>query len=252
MIPDHPHLRAFLYALQFLTRIPVPAMPPPEREDHARAALYYPVVGALLGLLMVLLAWLLQPADGMLVAALLLLAWIILTGALHLDGLADSADAWLGGIGDIDKTHRILKDPLVGTAGVVAVACIMLIKYSALYVLIKQEHYISLLLAPALGRGLVLLLFTTTDYVRKQGLASAVIGGLNGRAALLGLIPLMMIAAWASLPALLGLLLIFAALRKLMIVRLGGCTGDTAGASVEIGEAAWIWLSALLISWAGS
>lgn len=237
--------RSFLIALQFLTRVPTPAMAAPTPLELSRAALYYPLVGLLIGALMLVTARLLANQDPLLVAALLLGMWVILTGALHLDGLADSADAWLGGQDNPDRTHEILKDPLVGTAGVVAIFIILLFKYIGLYALLKQHNYIVVLLAPVLGRGFILLLFTTTNYVRKHGLASDMVAGLNGRAALLGLLFVMLISLWYAPLAVLVIVLTFIALRKLMIQRLGGCTGDTAGATVEITEALWLFFAAL-------
>jgi adenosylcobinamide-GDP ribazoletransferase len=239
------HIRAFLYALQFLTRIPVPITTAPDTDDQSRAALYYPVIGLLIGLLLASIVYLFNAREPLLLSAVLVVIWAAITGGLHLDGLADSADAWLGGFGSLDKTHDILKDPLLSAAGAVAVFCILLIKYSALYILIKQQHYLIIAMAPLLGRSLILLLFITTDYVRKQGLAAAVVDGLNGRAALIGLIPVALIAAWFSIAGIIATLLVFIALRKMMIKRLNGCTGDTAGASVEIEEAIWLCATAL-------
>lgn len=240
-----PAARAFLIALQFLTRIPTPAMTAPTSSELSRAALFYPIVGLLIGALMLVTAGLLVNQDPMLVAVLLLSMWVMLTGALHLDGLADSADAWLGGQGNPQRTHEILKDPLVGTAGVVAIFLILLFKYIALYSLLKQHNHIIVLLAPVLGRSFILLLFTSTDYVRKQGLASDVVAGLNGRAALLGLLLVLLISLWYAPFAVVAIVLTFIALRRLMIQRLGGCTGDTAGATVEITEAIWLFCAAL-------
>lgn len=244
-MPYQYHLQAFLYAVQFLTRVPVTLAEAPSEQDQARAALYYPLVGLLIGCLLALLAALLPTDKAILAAVVLLLAWSLLTGALHLDGLADSADAWLGGSGDTNKTHRILKDPLVGTAGVVAVGIILLLKYSALTILIKQQDYGVILLAPVLGRSLVLLLFVTTPYVHQQGLAAAVTRRLNAEAAILGLVPVAILAAWLSPIGLLFTAVIFLALRRIMIRRIGGCTGDTAGATLEAGEAFWLLGAAL-------
>lgn len=240
-----PAVRAFLIAIQFLTRIPTPAMAAPTPAELSRAALYYPLVGLLIGALMIGTAAIFANQDPMLLAVLLLGLWVMLTGALHLDGLADSADAWLGGQGNRKRTHEILKDPLVGTAGVVVVFIILLFKYISLYALLKQHNYIIVLLAPVLGRSFILLLFTSTDYVRKQGLASDVVSGLNGQAALMSLIAILLLSTWYSPLAVLIIILIFIALRKLMIHRLGGCTGDTAGATVEITEAFWLFGAAL-------
>jgi adenosylcobinamide-GDP ribazoletransferase len=243
---NQPHIRAFLFSIQFLSRIPIPAISAPNADDQSRAALYYPVVGLLIGLLMVCIVILLASSEPLLVSAIVVVFWAIITGALHIDGLADSADAWLGGAGDVNKTHAILKDPLLGTAGATAIVCILLIKYSALLALIKQDNYAIIMLAPVIGRAMILLLFCSTDYVRKQGLASAVIKGLNSRVALIGLTITLLIAAWFSLPGVIAVLLVFLALRNIMIKRLGGCTGDTAGATVEITEASWLLAAALV------
>lgn len=243
---NQPHIRAFLFALQFLTRIPVPNMAAPNTDDQARAALYYPVVGLVIGVLLVSIAYLFAGSEPLLLSGVLVVFWVTITGALHIDGLADSADAWLGGIGDINKTHAILKDPLLGTAGTVSIVCIILLKYSALYALINQQNYMAILFAPIIGRGFILLLFITTDYIRKDGLAADVVKGLNGRAALIGFIFVLLIAAWYSISGVIAVLLVFSALRKMMIQRLGGCTGDTAGASVEITETIWLCVAALI------
>ena len=89
-------MRAFWLALQFLTRLPAPRMTEHTAEDRGRSVLYYPVVGLLIGAVLTAFLFLLADVNPGLRAALLLLVWVLLTGALHLDGLADSADAWLG------------------------------------------------------------------------------------------------------------------------------------------------------------
>lgn len=240
-----PFVRAYLIALQFLTRIPTPVMAAPTPSELSRAALFYPVIGLTIGSLMLVITGLLSNKDPVLVSGLLLGVWVALTGALHLDGLADSADAWLGGLDNRQRTHAILKDPLVGTAGVVVIIVILLFKYIGLYSLLKQHNYIVILLAPVLGRCFILLLFTTTDYVRRHGLASDVIAGLNGRAALIGVLLVLLLSLWSAPFAVIAIVLTFIALRKMMIQRLGGCTGDTAGATVEITEAIWLFCAAL-------
>ncbi len=237
-----------LIAVQFLTSLPVrlPGMPSP--EQLGRSLLWYPVVGLLIGLLLYGLDALLSGAPLLLHAALLLAAWVALSGALHLDGLADSADAWLGGFGDRERTLSIMKDPRSGPIAVVTLALVLLLKFAALVALLEQQHASALLLAPWLARGLLPLLFMTTPYVRAGGLGQALaehlprqrlplVLAMHALAMLLfGLSALVMVAAG---------LLIFAWLRRRMIARLGGTTGDTAGAMVELVECAAIVLVAL-------
>lgn len=162
-----------LIALQFLTSLPIrlPAMPEPEQQG--RSLLYYPVVGLLLGALLCLAAFVLDGAPPLLQAALLLTLWAALTGGLHLDGLADSADAWLGGFGDRERTLQIMKDPRSGPVAVVVLVLLLLLKLAALLALLQAQHYVALLLAPLLGRAALLALFLGTPYVRPNGLGHA-------------------------------------------------------------------------------
>ena len=139
-----------------------------------RSALYYPLVGLVIGVLLCVFPLLLPNASPLILAAVVTVLWAMITGGLHLDGVADSADAWLGGSGDEEKTHRILKDPVVGAAGVIAIVAVMLLKYAALVVLLEQQLWWMIVFAPVLGRASVLLLFLTTPYVRLGGLGNAV------------------------------------------------------------------------------
>lgn len=232
--------RAFLVALQFLTRLPVRLGAAPTPEQRGRSLLFYPVVGALIGLLLWGLARLSAGADPLLAAALLLAAWVALTGALHIDGLADSADAWLGG-GDAQRTLAIMKDPRSGPAGVAAVVLTLLVKCAALAALLRTGAWPALLVAPVIARTAVIGLFLTTHYVRAEGLGSDLARHLPSGPGWL-VVALVAIA----LPALCGyrgLRMLLAAvaagwlLRRLMVRRIGGTTGDTAGALIEVVEA---------------
>ena len=112
-----------------------------------------------------------------------LAAWVLLTGGLHLDGLADSADAWLGGLGDMEKTHRILKDPLVGAAGVIALISILLLKFVSLLILLENGAWLAILLV---GEERVTLLHftdTLTIALRCDGAARlfAALDAFDGR-----------------------------------------------------------------------
>src|SRR5690606_32208859 len=116
-----------------------------------RSLLFYPLVGGLFGVLLLAFNALLDGAPLMLHAALLLTAWVLLSGGLHLDGLADSADAWLGGFGDRERTLTIMKDPRSGPIAVVTLVLVLLLKFSALLALIENNQPLGLLLAPLIG-----------------------------------------------------------------------------------------------------
>jgi adenosylcobinamide-GDP ribazoletransferase len=242
---------AFLIALQFLTRLPISLPGMPTSAACGRSLLYYPLVGLLLGAVLLLAQWALQGTAPVLQAALLLILWVGLTGGLHLDGLADSADAWAGGFGDRERTLSIMQDPRSGPIAVVVLVLLLLLKFSALLTLIQADQPLALLLAPWIARGLLPLLFLSTPYVRPGGLGALLATHLPRRELpwwLAGhILLLILFSCWGGLLALLAALLLFVGLRRLMCQRLGGTTGDTAGALVELTEAAVLLLLALSI-----
>lgn len=241
----------FWIALQFLSSLPVrlPGMPTP--NEMGRSLLFYPVVGLLFGLLLWLASHLLQGAPAPLHAALLLTLWVLLSGALHLDGLADSADAWLGGFGDRERTLQIMKDPRSGPIAVVVLVLVLLLKFCALWVLVERGAGGWLVLAPVVGRAAMLGLFMTTPYVRQGGLGAALAEHLPRKAAgwvLLGsVLACMGLGGSPGVSMLLLSLGVFLWLRRLMCKRLGGTTGDTAGAMVELLELAVVVGLALMV-----
>ncbi|MBB2495149.1 adenosylcobinamide-GDP ribazoletransferase [Aquipseudomonas ullengensis] len=240
---------ALLIALQFLTRLPVRLPGMPQAADIGRSLLWYPLVGLLIGGLLLALHLLLGSAPLLLHAALLLAAWVALSGGLHLDGLADTADAWVGGYGDRERTLTIMKDPRSGPIAVVVLVLLLLLKFAALVALLQAGQWAALLLAPWLGRSLLPLLFLTTPYVRAGGLGEALSQHLPRQQLplLLAVNGLAMLAfGWSVLAAILAALLAFYLLRRAFVARLGGTTGDTAGALLELAECAVLVALALL------
>lgn len=237
-------------ALQFLSSLPVRLPGMPEPRQIGRSLLYYPLVGLLFGVVLWLASHLLQGTAAPLHAALLLTLWVMLSGALHLDGLADSADAWLGGFGDRERTLRIMKDPRSGPIAVVTLVLVLLLKFCALWVLVEQGAGASLVLAPVVGRAALLGLFMGTPYVRPGGLGQALADHLPKAAAAWVLagtsLTAVLLGGWQVLEVLLLAVLVFAWGRRLMCRRLGGTTGDTAGALLELVELAVVLGLALL------
>jgi len=234
-------LNNFLIAVQFLTRFPLKFNLDWQDKKVAASLLWYPLVGALIGAVLILFISLFSAQQAMLCATLTLSVWVLITGGLHLDGLADSADAWLGSHGNKQRALEIMKDPRAGPIAVVVLVLILLIKFSALYSLINTDKVLLLLIAPALARSVPLLLFLTTPYVREQGLGSAMAAHLPQRESIIVLI-LMALSLIFLYGLISGFLLmaivvfVLYGLRYLMVKLLGGMTGDTIGASIEIIE----------------
>lgn len=230
-----------LIALQFLTRLPVRLWRIPSAEENGRSLLWYPLVGLLLGVALLLGHGLLGGVSVWLQAALLLTIWVWLSGGLHLDGLADTADAWVGGYGDRERTLAIMKDPACGPIGVISLVLLLLLKLTALVALLQAGQWGALVLAPWLGRWVLPLLLYSTPYVRPGGLGQVLVEHMPRRSLplLLGVHALaMLLFGWMGLLALVVALMVLLVLRHYLCQHLGGTTGDTAGALVELVETA--------------
>ena len=245
-------LERFWFAMQFLTRLPVPAgRPMPDAQGEGEAVLYYPLVGLVIGGVLWLLQLLLQGGDPQLVAALLLLVWVAITGALHLDGLGDLADAWIGGQGERQRTLEIMQDPRSGPAAIAALVVLLLVKFAALTTLLEAEASLALLLAPLIGRALLVAALRFLPYARADGMGALAASHLPAdRAervlAAVALVPLLLFG-WSGLFLVVVVVLLFLLLRTLLLERLGGITGDAAGALCELGEAATLVVLALIL-----
>lgn len=240
-------MNAFLLALQFLTRIPIPFAVEPTPKNLGDSVLYYPLIGAIIGFFLFAAAHLLADVDTLLSAALILTLWIGLTGGLHLDGIADCVDGWIGGQGNIEKSLHIMKDPNAGPMGVTALVLLLLLKYAALTVLLNNNALSILLIAPIIGRASVLFLMISTNYIRANGLAETMIKNLpRNKATVIVLIVIILYILIANIWSTLLLTLFACFLRHLFISLFNGITGDMLGASVELNGLAILLIAALL------
>ena len=243
-------LRSALIAVQFLTCFPIRLEPPPVGREVGLSLLWYPAVGLLLGLLLWVAAVPLGAIAAPLAAAMVLTVWVAGTGALHLDGLADTADAWIGGRGDRERTLAIMKDPYSGPVAVAAVVCLLLLKFGALSALRSARVTASwsdlrfacgCILPPLVARAAVPLLFAHTPYVRAEGIGAELAqyqsrSGDRWVAALTGLAVIVVCGRY-GLVATVAAAMVYLVMRRAFIHRLCGMTGDCVGAMIEVIEA---------------
>lgn len=242
-------IRLFLIAAQFLTRFPLGRLSVTSTNEVGRSAVYYPLVGLVLGAALALIAAACAArVSPLLAAAMTLAAWMAATGGLHLDGLADSVDAWACG-GDRERMLAVMKDPNCGPAAVSAIVAVLMLKFAAMATLIEHGGWLMIAMAPMLARACAVALFLTTPYVRPGGLGSAIAENMprgQGWAALGATAGIALLAGgMGACAALGGSAAAMAAARRAMIGRVGGATGDTAGAVIEITEMAALVAAAL-------
>lgn len=240
------NMRSFALALQFLTRLPVPWRFSVCDADWGRSVLYYPLVGLVLGGLLLAAAVVLQAAPYQIQAAIILTVWVLLTGGLHLDGLADCADAWAGGLGDKQRSLAIMKDPAAGPSAVVLLVLVLLLKWTAIVQLLKAGQLTILLLTPVLGRLAILAMMLSTPYIRVEGLGEKMQQHLPVQVAIVVLSGGLLVLAWLlNITAVIVAAAVFFIIRWLAVKRLEGTTGDVYGATVELVEVSVLTVSNL-------
>lgn len=225
-------MKGFIIAAQFLTRIPLPVVQA-DAAAFARSMRWFPAVGLLIGALLYGAAMLTGGMDPWVAALALLTIWIAVTGALHLDGLSDLADAIGAGHRDPARFRAVLADPHVGSFGVVTIVLQLLAKLVLLHTLLANHDPLPLLAIPAAAR-LAPLIWTRWLPPLHSGLAAHFVESITLRHILLWLIPLG-IAVWFLPPLSVAPLLIL--LYGLWLKRrVGGVSGDCHGAGIELIE----------------
>lgn len=233
-------LKNFTTAVQFLTIFTLNKKHEVGENDLARSMVYFPLVGFALGFILVNadkgLLWMFPHA---IVNAMLIVILVLLTRALHIDGLADTMDGLMGGYDSKSRLH-IMKDSRIGTAGVIGIVLLLLIKYLALNNLFSGSKVEALLTAPLLARWSQTLMVYKANYGREKGMGGAFVGHLRGSnmiaafAIALGLA--IWVNGWTALYLVAGVLVFTLLGRWYLVKQLGGVTGDAIGAVSELNE----------------
>lgn len=236
-------MRGLILALQFLTRLPMPPLKDFRAEEQAGCVVWFPLAGLLVGLLVAAAVWLGARIDPWLGALLGLAVWVGVTGALHLDGLADLADALGAAHRDRERLLAVLADPHLGVFGAVALFMQLLAKLVLLMLLARAETgletgletFLAVALIPAWARWGVLI-WTRLPSI-KPGLGER-FGWRAATSVTLFWGALLILASATVAPALLIAPLAAAGWFAYLHRKLGGMTGDALGAGVEWMESA--------------
>ncbi|HIC90612.1 MAG TPA: adenosylcobinamide-GDP ribazoletransferase [Syntrophaceae bacterium] len=245
-------MRRFLIALQFLTIFTLKKDLKVTNEDLAASTTHFPLVGLTLGVTLVIAQWLFSSIlpQGV-VNGLLMVLLIICTGALHLDGFADTLDGIAGGM-NRKSTLKIMRDSQIGPFGVVGLITLLLTKYLALNELTESLRNRSLLLMPSLSRWTMAEMAYFSEYARKsEGVGQPFVELIRKKEVLIsgtiiliissvlmaykGILILAVIALWTFIAS------------KYFNHKLGGVTGDVLGAINEFNEVLILLL--ILVLW---
>lgn len=247
-------LKQLLLMLQFFSRLPLPWQLTVTEEDFHQGILFLPLVGLLLGAVNALAYWLGAMLGGRELAALAaIVSNLWLTGAFHLDGLADTCD----GIYSSRKWERmleIMKDSRVGTNGACAIVLDFLLRWVGLSLLTETMAPLVLLLMPVAARSCNPLLMQSV-YARREGLGNLFIGKVSWPRTLAsvligGGIVYGITGHWLVLAGFALVVLFQFLFRQYITGILGGMTGDTLGAGDECSELLLLVLSGIA-SWHG-
>ena len=235
-------LQAFLLALTYYTRIPIPYPLPNTPSLQARSILYFPLVGWVVGGVAALVFQGALAFFPKTVALLLSMgSTLLLTGAIHEDGLADSCDGFGGGFHK-EAILGIMKDPRIGSYGVLGLGLVLGLKYASLLAIETLWLPWVLVISHSLSRATAASLLFRLDYAgaNEQSKARSWVKRLSlhelGIVVSGGMLPALLLLPIAYAGLLLPLVLLHVGLTRYFQRRLGGYTGDCLGATQQIAE----------------
>ena len=240
-------MKVFFLTARFLTRLPFPDMGEGEilpKETFAKGIVFFPLIGLIIGFLCWIVYCFFYKLTGslLLAAVFAVLTQILVTGAFHLDGLADTCDG-LFSSRQPDRMLEIMRDSRLGTNGAIAVLFDVIIKIVMLYEAGMVGGSSLVLLFPVAGKTAVPILVKTV-YARKEGLGNIYIGTVKdsyliGTVFFGGFLLLLGLGSLGILPYLAVLLTAYV-FRRYAESKIGGMTGDTLGAGSELAELAFL------------
>ncbi len=236
-------MRGLITALQFLTIIPLSRKRECSREELARSMALYPLAGLIIGMCLAAVHCICRLVFPPLVTDVMIIgALVVITGALHLDGFADTVDGLAGG-GDRTRVLAIMKDSKIGSFAVAGICLLMVLKICALGAVPEAVKIEALIVMPVVSRWSLVLLAASFPYARDEGGTGALfvsrVGGFE--MAVSSIIVLVIVAGcfllkgmviWVAAAAITGALGLW--FRR----RIGGITGDIMGAVNEVNEVA--------------
>ena len=240
-------MKNFLIALQFLTIFPIKINGELKEEDFGKSLTYFPIVGAVIGLVLVLSVFILKFLPIHVESALILIISVFTCGGMHLDGFIDTCDGFYGN-NPPKRILEIMKDSHVGAMGVIGVVCLLILKYSLFISLLPFEGFWKVIFLMAVfSKFMQVAACYKTNYPRKEGKAKYFVGKTTLKQLIFGLI--FTAGLFTVLLKINGIIIfILSAVIMLFIInrfkkKIDGMTGDTVGAVSEISEVLVLYFS---------
>jgi adenosylcobinamide-GDP ribazoletransferase len=241
-------MKNFITALQFLTIVTVNKKHEIAEGDLAKSMAHFPMVGFLIGFFLIqadkVFSLIALPHT---IANLLLVAFsVLVTRALHIDGLADTLDGIMGG-GSKNSRLAIMKDSRIGTAGALGIVFTLFFKYLCLNALLNHDKMAALLIAPMLSRWSQTIMAFKANYGREEGMAKDFVGHLRAGSFCYASVIAIGFTAFVLFQEevrtvflicslITGVVLLTLLGRRYLVGKLGGVTGDAIGAVNELNE----------------
>lgn len=234
-------MKSFILTLQFLTRIPINISVDVKEEDFIKGVMFFPIVGLIVGIINIIiyrLCSLIMPPQAAIVGTVL--SNILITGALHIDGLADTCDGIFSSRSR-ERMLEIMKDSRIGTNGAVAVFFDLALRI-VLLLSINETHIIkTLIISPILSRTIMVVLMHYSVYARTEGgLGNIFIGKIGLKDTISTVIIAAIISStlfgYKAILVMVLNLIIMIIYKSYIFKKIGGMTGDTLGAGNEISE----------------
>ncbi|ADK16594.1 MULTISPECIES: adenosylcobinamide-GDP ribazoletransferase [Clostridium] len=242
----------FFLMVQFMTRIPINKSFSCEQENFRRGTVFMPVIGLLVGGIQ----WIVYKLCIMVLpvnvsVAIILLLGIIITGALHLDGLGDMSDGFFAFKGN-DKIIEIMKDSRIGTYACATIVMDIILKYSLLCSIVPRFSFI-IIAAPVIGRFSIVFIAFIGRTAKKTGTGNFFIGNIGKLQMFLALVVTIAILLCGMNPKYAAIMIPAALIMALLInvfcnKKIGGLTGDLFGADNEMVEILTMIIAAVILT----
>lgn len=239
-------MKPFILALTFLTRLYIPNRYEMNDQDFAGSISFYPIIGLIIGGILSAIRWgvLYMTPEMDILALVLIIGYVFLSGGLHLDGLADSFDGLFSGR-DKARIFEIMQDSRIGSFGVIG----LILYFAFLLITFQHVDWTIILLFPLVGRGSVLLAAGSSNYAKEKGMGKLIVDAAGPNHIIYAIVLTIAVGALLDMKNILPICITYVLvliMTQVIRKKLSGITGDIMGMTVEVSQCIFLLLATLL------